>query len=99
MLTGEDGPELRHENKAGFIAHNRALRGMVAMAARLRAIAGSGATGARFDTAPAPVPALAAIAAITPAGATRTGTQITYAPVTHLPSPTCPRCTSSAGSM
>ncbi len=65
----------------------------------MRMFAGSGATGARFDTAPAPVPALAAIAAITPAGATRTGTQITYAPVTHLPSPTCPRCTSSAGSM
>lgn len=36
LLTGENGPELRYANESGFIAHNRALRGMMNMAERTR---------------------------------------------------------------
>ena len=36
LLTGEQGPELRYATEGGFIAHNRALRGMVAMSERVR---------------------------------------------------------------
>ncbi|MCF6432509.1 phage tail tape measure protein [Leisingera sp. MMG026] len=38
LLTGEEGPEMRYENKGGFIAHNRALRGMLDMAGRARSL-------------------------------------------------------------
>ncbi|MFV1530526.1 MULTISPECIES: phage tail tape measure protein [unclassified Phaeobacter] len=40
LLTGEEGPELRYADKGGFIAHNRALRGMLDMASRARSLMG-----------------------------------------------------------
>jgi|GEM_PF-2883677 len=36
LLTGEEGPELRYASKGGFIAHHRALRGMLDMAGQAR---------------------------------------------------------------
>jgi len=39
LMTGEEGPELEYRTEGGFIAHNRALRSMVAMASRAREIA------------------------------------------------------------
>lgn len=41
IIVGENGPELRYENRGGFIAHHRALKDM----ARLSARAGSAARG------------------------------------------------------
>lgn len=38
VVVGERGPEVRYEDRGGFIANNNALRGMVAMAARVRAL-------------------------------------------------------------
>ena len=37
LLTGEQGPELEYRTEGGFIAHNRALLGMLAIAERTRA--------------------------------------------------------------
>lgn len=36
LLTGEKGPELEYRNRGGFIAHNMALRSMLAMSNRAR---------------------------------------------------------------
>ena len=45
VVVGERGTELLYEDRGGFIANHNALRGMVAMAARVRALAtGLGAT-------------------------------------------------------
>ena len=39
ILVGENGPELRYENRAGFIAHNRSMRQMATYADRLGSVA------------------------------------------------------------
>lgn len=60
LLTGEQGPELEYRTEGGFIAHNRALRGMLDMASRTRdVIQGINVGGA----GPSHVPALASVAA------------------------------------
>jgi hypothetical protein len=41
VLTGENGPEMRYENRDGYIAHNRALRQMARLSARSRATGSS----------------------------------------------------------
>lgn len=46
VLVGERGPELRFENRAGFIATNRQLGGMADMAERIQGAAVRGAAGA-----------------------------------------------------
>lgn len=46
VLVGEQGPELRFENRAGFIATNRQLRGMADMADRIRGAAINGVDNA-----------------------------------------------------
>ena len=74
VLVGERGPELRYESRGGFIANHNALRGMIAMSERVKALARSGASAA-FDAvsiAASPVPALA------PAGAA--ARQVNFAP-------------------
>ncbi len=38
LVVGERGAELRYESRGGFIAHNNALRGLVAMSERARAL-------------------------------------------------------------
>lgn len=62
IIVGEEGPELRYESQGGYIAHNRALRDMVGMAGRARALVG-GLPG----IAARAVPALATVAAAAPA--------------------------------
>lgn len=42
VVVGERGPELRFENRAGFIATNRQMQGMAAMADRIRGAAAYG---------------------------------------------------------
>lgn len=37
LLTGENGPELEYRNRGGFVAHNRALRSMMAMSGTIAA--------------------------------------------------------------
>lgn len=46
VLVGERGPELRFENRAGFIATNRQLAGLADMADRIQGAAVRGAAGA-----------------------------------------------------
>ena len=74
LLVGERGPELRFENRAGFIANNNALRGMIAMAGRARALAQS--SGSALADAAGAVPASLMAMAGT-GGAAR---QVSYAP-------------------
>jgi phage-related minor tail protein len=82
IMVGEEGPEARFESRSGFIAHNKALQGMVAMASRAREMINGLDMGAAFGAEPAIIPAMSAIA---PMGAERGGSQITFAPVTHMP--------------
>lgn len=63
LLTGEQGPELRYESRAGFIAHHRQLAEMTRMTDR---IAGGGSLAPRMVAASAAI--LASITA-TPASA------------------------------
>ncbi|WP_314190284.1 phage tail tape measure protein [Paracoccus yeei] len=41
IMVGERGPELRYEDRSGFIAHNRQLVGMARNAARIAALGGA----------------------------------------------------------
>lgn len=78
LLTGENGPELRYNTEGGFIAHNRALRGMLDMASTIGGImAGVGGSGA------GPAPALASVAAAS-------GAALLRGPVHFAPSYTMP---------
>ncbi len=80
LLTGEQGPELRYATEGGFIAHNRALRGMLDMASRTRDLMG----GIGFDAmGTGAVPALATVAAA--AGPTMQRGPITLSPQYHMP--------------
>ncbi len=80
LLTGEQGPELRYASEGGFIAHNRALRGMLNMASRTRdLVSGIGFEGLGAS----PVPALATVAAA--AGPTMQRGPITLSPQYHMP--------------
>lgn len=47
IMVGENGPELRFENRAGFIANNRAMQHMSDRAARVNALFSKSATPAR----------------------------------------------------
>lgn len=82
LLTGEQGPELKYQSQGGFIAHNGALRGMLNMASRARALAqdidfGSVGLGA------SPVPAMATVAAF--GGRAGQRGPITLAPQYNMP--------------
>lgn len=80
LLTGEQGPELRYATEGGFIAHNRALRGMLDMAARTSdMVSGIGLNG----LGPGPVPALASVAAA--AGPTMQHAAVTLSPQYNMP--------------
>jgi hypothetical protein len=81
LMTGEEGPELEYRTEGGFIAHNRALRGMIEMASRARNIAqgitlGNGGFGGGL------VPAMATVAA---SGGGSQRQAITYAPQYNMP--------------
>ena len=80
LLTGEDGPELEYRNEAGFIAHNGALRGMMAMAARTRALMSGLDMG---SVAMRAAPALATVAGA--AGPTRQRGPVTLQPTYNMP--------------
>lgn len=86
LLTGEEGPELEYRSEGGFIAHNQALRRMVAMAERVRDLVGNGM--------PAPgqmraIPSTATIAGVS--GQMRAGGhQVSYAPVYNVTVPVAP---------
>ncbi|MFV0408677.1 MAG: phage tail tape measure protein [Paracoccus sp. (in: a-proteobacteria)] len=75
LLVGERGPEVRFESAAGFIANNGALRGMLTMMERIRALMQSAgasvASGAAIGVDPA--------SAMTPAGTGR-ARQVNYTP-------------------
>jgi hypothetical protein len=45
LLTGEKGPELRYENRGGYIADNRAMRQLAAYADRAASGSAPAATG------------------------------------------------------
>jgi len=45
LLTGEAGPELKFENRSGYIANNRALRQMAGYASRIGSVMSSGTSG------------------------------------------------------
>ena len=80
LMTGEEGPELEYRTEGGFIAHNRALRGMVEMASRAREIAqgitmGDGSFGGA-------VPTMATVAA---SGGGSQRQAITHAPQYNMP--------------
>lgn len=80
LLTGEAGAELMYASEGGYIAHNRALRGMMDMAARtsrmMRGI-GGGIGGA--------VAPMAALASVAGAGAVATPRPLTFAPQYSIP--------------
>lgn len=80
LLTGEEGAELMYASEGGYIAHNRALRGMMDMAARtsrmMRGIGGG------VGSAVAPMAALASVAG---AGAVATPRPMTFAPQYSIP--------------
>jgi len=80
LLTGEDGPELEYRNEGGFIAHTRALTGMLATAERTRAIMGGIGMG---GIATAAVPALATVAAA--AGPVMQRGPVTLSPTYNTP--------------
>ena len=67
LLTGEDGPELEYRSEGGFIAHHGALRGMLAMAERTRALMNGAHMDALAGLAASAVPQLATVAAAGPA--------------------------------
>lgn len=74
LLVGERGPEMRYESRGGFIAHNNALRGLIAMSQRARALAGlvmPGGPADGFGRAAMPMPVAA------PAGQAR---QVSHQP-------------------
>ena len=79
LMTGEEGPELEYRTEGGFIAHNRALRGMVEMASRAREIAQGITLGDGFGGA---VPAMATVAA---SGGGSQRQAITHAPQYNMP--------------
>jgi len=81
LLTGEEGPELEYRNEGGFIAHNRALKGMVALASRARELAQDIGFGGGYDAAPVPVMANVASAG----GAGSRGQAISFAPQFNMP--------------
>lgn len=80
LLTGEDGPELEYRNEGGFIAHNGALRGMMAMAARTRALMSGLDMGSIATRA---MPALATVAGA--AGSPRLRGPVTLNPTYNMP--------------
>jgi hypothetical protein len=82
LMTGEEGPELEYRTEGGFIAHNRALRGMVAMASRAREIA-QGITLGDGGFAGGQVPAMATVAAAGGGGSQRQS--ITHSPQYNMP--------------
>jgi hypothetical protein len=82
LMTGEEGPELEYRTEGGFIAHNRALRGMVDMASRAREIAQGITLGGGGFGDPA-VPAMATVAASGGGGSQRQA--ITHAPQYNMP--------------
>lgn len=73
LLVGERGPEMRYESRGGFIAHNNALRGLIALSQRARSLAGMAMAegGGDFGAASMPIPVSA------PAGRAR---QISHEP-------------------
>lgn len=81
LMTGEEGPELEYRTEGGFIAHNRALQGMIAMASRARELAQGISFGGGFGGAP--VPAMANVAAAGGGGSQRQ--TITHAPQYNMP--------------
>lgn len=81
-LVGERGPELKYENHGGYIAHNGALRGMVAMAQRARDLANGVGMGGGLRGLARAIPN--AGSALATAGAIGAGA-ITYAPTYHMP--------------
>ncbi len=49
-LTGERGPELKFENRSGYVANNRALRQLAGYASRVDALFTPGASGGRASS-------------------------------------------------
>ncbi|MEM6727882.1 MAG: hypothetical protein AAF618_05240, partial [Pseudomonadota bacterium] len=79
LITGEDGPELEYKTEGGYIAHNRALRAMLAKAKTIRELT----TGLEMKVpGGAAAPALATVAAGAPGG--QRG-PITFAPQYNMP--------------
>lgn len=80
LLTGEQGPELRYANEGGFIAHNRALREMVAMSERARSnargIVGAASIGMGAMAGTATAAPLGGIEAMTQAASKTGGKEI-----------------------
>lgn len=74
LLVGERGAELRYESRGGFIAHNNALRGLIAMSERARAL---GRVVAGIDEGQAFAGRAAGAAVAAPAGRAR---QISHQP-------------------
>ncbi|MGR3760886.1 tape measure protein [Roseobacteraceae bacterium NS-SX3] len=70
LLTGEQGPELEYRSRGGFIAHNRALRDMMAMSSAIAANASRPPAWLKGAAASA---GIAAGAAAVPAAAMGTG--------------------------
>ncbi|MGD9918609.1 MAG: phage tail tape measure protein [Paenirhodobacter sp.] len=75
LLTGENGPELRYATEGGYIAHNGALRGMLDLAMRARAVVRSISSPTPASSAQVP-----SIATVATASAGHAGRQISFAP-------------------